>query len=99
MEKNKEKLFVVGHGTYTNKDNGAVSVYVRLKDVKSGKGFFRSSATKNGTIWVEKGIELEEVKEQYPIGTDVSDELTWGEAIEASKDGEPLTNVYKVELV
>lgn len=88
----KTQMFVSGFTA----GNSGIGVIVR--DRKSPHPLIRTNCTKAGTLWLLKGITMEEAKAAFPFGTDLGNlGYTWGENVPASKDGIVLQNVYKIE--
>jgi len=88
-----EKILVAGHRVVST---GQVCVIV--KNAVSKNPLFQVRATKNGSLYLVKGITLEEAKAELPLGKTV-DGFKWGKQIPADKNGTELTNVYELETV
>jgi hypothetical protein len=92
-----DSIFVGGHGVAPSQQ-----IFITVKDKVSRTAAFASLAaskpTKSGSIFLAKGITMEEAKSQFPLGRDLSKLVGWGEPrLDAkTKDGEAINGVYEV---
>ena len=96
-------LFVAGHGVTPPTDrNRGGSVYITIKDKVARTALFASlaKAERTGSIFLAKGVTLDEAKTQFPVGRDLSKLLRWGAPrVAATANGEALVGVYNVEEI
>lgn len=92
MNKNAS-VFVAGYTVVESvdrKDRTQNSIALIVRNKVGRNPMIKVSATHNGTLWIDKGFTLEEVKKAYPYGTPVIGYM-FGEEVATQFGG-----VYKV---
>lgn len=93
---NKITTFVAGYSvvnTIDKKDKPQTSIALLIRDVVGKNPMVKVKANKNGSLWLDKGFTIEEVKKAYPYGTPVMG-YEWGSEVQSQFGG-----IYKLESV
>ncbi len=75
--------FVAGYSVVTNEDRKGklvTNIALLVRDKVGKNPMIKVKATKAGSIWVDKGFTIEEVKKAYPYGTPIVG-FKWGEEV------------------
>lgn len=70
----KDRMFVAGYGSA---DKG--QIFLTIKDRIARNPLLRVKCSKVATLWLPKGVTLEEAKQNFPLGTEVTNDIELGE--------------------
>lgn len=85
--------FVAGYTTVETidkKDRKSTSIALLIADKVGKNPMIKVKASKRGSLWLDKGFTLEEVKKEYPYGTPVTG-YEWGDEVQSQYGG-----IYKL---